>query len=59
MVGEGVEVRELPKLPLLINSTEGNLLARRGAEDPSFNASINLVNSCLQDVKYIAHYAHD
>ena len=47
MVGEGVEVLELPKLPLLINPVEGNPLVRPDAEDPPFNASISLVNSCL------------
>ena len=55
MVGEGVEVLELPKLPLLINPVEGNPLVRPDAEDPPFNASISLVNSCLgsQDQFYI------
>lgn len=48
MVGEGVEVRELPKLPLLINPVEGNPLVRPDVEDPPFSASISLVNSCLQ-----------
>lgn len=47
MVGEGVDARELPKLPLLINPVEGNPLARPDDEDPPFNASISLVNSCL------------
>ena len=47
MVGEGVEVRELSKLPFLINPAEGNPLVRPDAEDPPFNASISLANSCL------------
>lgn len=52
MVGEGVEVRELPKLLLLINPVPGNPLVRPDVEDPPFIASISLVNSCLQN-KYI------
>ena len=57
MVGEGVEVRELPKLPFLINPDEGNPLVRPDAEDPLFSASISLVNSCLKMINtlYIAY----
>lgn len=50
MVGEGVEVRELPKLPLLINPAADIPLVR--PEDPPFNASISLVNSCLQNILF-------
>lgn len=55
MVGEGVEVRELPKLPFLIKPDEDNPLVRPDAEDPLFSASISLVNSCLNNDKYTVH----
>lgn len=52
MVGEGVEVRELPKLPLLINPAADIPLVRPDAEGPPFNASISLVNSCLKNILF-------
>ena len=51
MVGEGVDVRELPKLPLLINPAADDPLGRPDADDPPFNATIKSVNSCLQKNK--------
>ena len=49
MVGEGVDVLELPKLPLLIKPFIVVPLGRPDVDAPPLSASIKLLNSCLKD----------
>lgn len=54
IVGEGVEARELPKLPLLVNPGAVEPLVRSDIMDPPFNAVIKFANSCLEDIVLIS-----
>ena len=51
IVGEGVDARELPKLPLLMKPFTAVPLVIPADDSPPFKASINAVNSCLKKNK--------
>ena len=51
IVGEGVDARELPKLPLLMKPFTAVPLVKPADDIPPFRASINVVNSCLKKNK--------
>ena len=56
IVGEGVDARELPKLPLLMKPLTAVPLVIPADDTPPFRASINVVNSCLKKNKVRGYF---